>query len=161
MFVQAGLTVSVNNNFSQPKGETMRNKIFAFAVLGCITAILFAGCGTTSEQKVEQANLDLKDAKADYLAEWQKFKARSEEQIEANQDSIDAFKEKIENAGTETKAKYNEAVAELEQKNRDFKKQLEEYKVEGESEWQEFKTNFSHDLDAVGKTIKDLFTAND
>ena len=139
----------------------MRNKIFAFTVLGCITAILFAGCGTTSEQKVEQASMDLKDAKADYLAEWQKFKTRSEEQIEANQDSIDAFKEKIENAGAETKAKYNEAVAELEQKNRDLKKQLEEYKVEGESEWQEFKTNFSHDLDAVGKTITDLFTDNE
>ena len=161
MFMQSGLTISVNNNFSQSKGGTMRNKIFTFTVLGCITAIFFAGCGTTSEQKVEQAKLDLKDAKADYLAEWQKFKTKSEEQIKANEDRIDAFKEKIEKTDTETKAKYNKAVAELEQKNRDLKKQLEEYKDEGESKWQEFKTNFSHDLDAIGKTMKDLFTDND
>jgi hypothetical protein len=50
---------------------------------------------------------------------------------------------------------------ELEQKNRGLKKQLEEYKDEGESKWQEFKTNFSRDMDAVGKTVKDLFKDND
>ena len=67
----------------------------------------------------------------------------------------------MEKTDSKTKAKYNKAVAELEQKNRDLKKKLEEYKDEGESKWQEFKTNFSHDMDAVGKTIKDLFRDND
>jgi len=139
----------------------MKNKIFTFAVIGCMAAIFLAGCGKPPEQKVEEAKQELKDAKADYLAEWQKFKTESEEQIKANEDRIDAFKEKMEKSGAKTKAKYNKAVVELEQKNRDLKKQLEEYKDEGESKWQEFKTNFSHDMDAVGKTMKDLFTDND
>ena len=140
----------------------MKNKIFTFAVIGCMAGIFLAGCGKTSEQKVEGAKQELKDAKADYLAEWQKFKTESEEQIKANEDRIDAFKEKMATADTKnTKAKYNEAVVELKQKNRELKKKLEEYKDEGESKWQEFKTNFSHDMDAIGKTMKDLFKDND
>lgn len=139
----------------------MKNKIFTFAVIGCLAAIFFAGCEKTPGQKVEGANQELKDAKADYRAEWQKFKNDSEEQIKANEDRIDAFKEKMEKTDSKTKAKYIKAVAELEQKNRDLKKKLEEYKDEGESKWQEFKTNFSHDIDGLGKTMKDLFKDND
>jgi hypothetical protein len=115
-----------------------------------MAGIFFAGCEKTSEQKVEGANQELKEAKADYRAEWQKFKTNSEEQIKVNEDRIDAFKAKMEKANRKTKAKYNTAVAELEQKNRDLKRKLEEYKDEGDSKWQEFKTNFSHDMDGVG-----------
>jgi predicted nucleic acid-binding Zn-ribbon protein len=139
----------------------MKNKIFTFAVIGCIAGIILAGCEKTSEEKVEGAKQELKDAKADYLAEWQTFKAESEEQIKANEDRIDAFQEKMEKAGTKTKAKYSKAVAELKQNNRDLKRKLEEYKDEGEGKWHEFKTNFSHDMDAIGKTMKDLFTDSD
>jgi hypothetical protein len=126
-----------------------------------MAGIFFAGCEKTPEQKVEGANQELKEAKADYRAEWQKYKADSEEQIKANEDRIDALKAKMKKADRKTKAEYNKAVAESEQKNRDLKRRLEEYKDEGESKWQEFKTNFSHDMDGVGKTMKDLFKDDD
>ena len=76
----------------------MKNKIFAFAVIGCMTVLFLAGCEKSSEQKAEGAKQELKDAKADYLAEWQKFKTESETQIKANEDRIkkmaeEAFKE--------------------------------------------------------------------
>lgn len=126
-----------------------------------MAAILYAGCGKTPVQKAKEANQELTDAKADYCVEWQKFKIYSEEQIRTNENRIDAFKERMGKVDSKTIAKYNIAVAELEQKNRELKKKLEEYKDEGESNWYEFKTNFSHDLDAVGKTMKDLFKDND
>jgi hypothetical protein len=160
-FSSASLTIFINRLFGQSKRRTMKNKIFTFAVIGCMAGIFFAGCEKAPEQKVERANQELKDAKADYRAEWQKYKTDSEEQIKANEDRIDAFKAKMEKADRKTKAKYNKAVAELEQKNRDLKRRLEEYKDEGESKWQEFKTNFSHDMDGVGNTMKDLFKDND
>ena len=81
--------------------------------------------------------------------------------IEANEKRIDAFKEKMEEAGLKVKAKFSEEVAVLEQKNRDLKKKLEEYKDQGQSKWEEFKTNFKHDMDGIGKTMKDLFKDND
>jgi len=85
------------------------------------------------QNRKSRSQAGVEDAKADYLAEWQNFKTESEEQIKANEDRIDAFKSKMEKADTKTKAKYNKAVAELEQRNRDLKRKLEEYKDEGES----------------------------
>ena len=138
----------------------MKKHIFVFAVTGCIAGLLLAGCGKTPEQNAEDANQEWKEAKADYRAEWQEFKAASERQIEANEDRIEAFKEKMGEAVAETKVEYNQEVAALEQKNRELKKQLEEYTDEGEGKWQEFKKNFRHDMDSVGKTMTDLFTDN-
>ena len=47
-----------------------------------------------------------------------------------------------------------------EQKNRDMKKKLKEYKDEGPIKWEEFKTNFKHDMDGMEKTMTDLFKDN-
>lgn len=81
--------------------------------------------------------------------------------IEANEKRIGALKEKMEAAGLKVKAKYNKDVAVLEKKNRDLKKKLEEHKVEGQGKWEVFKTNFKHDMDGIGKTMKDLFKSTD
>ena len=139
----------------------MKNKIFTFAVIGCMAGLFLVGCEKKAEQKVEAAKQELKDAKADYLAEWQKFKAESEAQIKVNEDKIDAFKAKMDKAGTKTKAKYKKAIAELKEKNHALKEKLEDYKDEGQGKWEEFKMNFNHDLDAVGKTVSDLFKDKD
>ncbi len=140
----------------------MKKKILIFAAMGAVAGMFLVSCGQTPEQKVEAASQDLKNARADYVSEWQKFKTVSEEQIRSNEERIEAFKAKIHEEGTnaDTNAKYDKEVADLEQKNRDLKRALDEYKDEGESKWQEFKTNFSHDMDAVGKTMKDLFKDN-
>lgn len=96
----------------------MKNNIITFAAMGFMAGTLLTGCGKTSEQKVEatkeekvaDAKQALKDARAEYLAEWQAFKTESEQQIAANDKRIDAFKEKMEKAGTKMKAKYKKEV---------------------------------------------------
>ena len=112
----------------------MGNKIFIFAGIGFIAGTFLMGCGKTPEQKVE-------NARTEYLAEWQTFKRDSEQKIDAYEKRIDTFKEKIKEAGPEEK--------------------LEDYKDEGQSKWEEFKTNFNHDMDGIGKIMKDLFKDND
>jgi hypothetical protein len=142
----------------------MKNSISVFAVIVLMAGTLLTGCEKTSKQKVEgakenlgEAKQDLKDAQAEYLADWQTFKTESEIKIEANEKRIVAFKEKMEKAGSKAKAEYSKEVAVLEQKNLELKKRLEEYKDEGQSKWEEFKTNFKKDMDGIGKTIEDLF----
>jgi exonuclease VII large subunit len=146
----------------------MAKHIFTFAVLGFLAGALLTGCGKSQEQQVDAAKAtvvevkqELKDARTEYLAEWQTFKKESAQQIEANEKRIDAFKEKMEKAGPKVKTKYSKDVAVLEQKNHDLKKKLDEYKDEGQSKWEEFKTNFKHDMDGVGKTISDFFKDKD
>lgn len=142
----------------------MNHSILTFAVMGCMAGTLLTGCTKTTEQKVQNAKenvgdakQELKNAQSAYLAEWQTFKRESELAIAANEKRIDAFKEKMEKAGPKVKAKYDKEVAALEQKNKDLKKKLEDYKDEGQSKWEEFKTNFKHDMDGIGKTMTDLF----
>jgi hypothetical protein len=37
---------------------------------------------------------------------------------------------------------------------------LESYKDEGKEKWESFKKEFNHDMDELGKSIKDLFKDN-
>lgn len=143
----------------------MKHTMFTFALMGFMAGTLVTGCGETTEKKLDNAkdnvgaaSQDLKDARTAFLAEWETFKRESELAIEANEKKIEAFKEKMEKAGPKFKAQYSKEVAALEQKNLDLKKKLENYKDDGQSNWAEFKTNVKNDIDAVGKTIEDLFT---
>jgi predicted RNase H-like nuclease (RuvC/YqgF family) len=166
---RASLPIDANILSNQSRRRTMKNNIFTYAVLGCMAGTLLAGCDKKAEPKVEpaqeqkvgDAKQDLKDARANYVAEWQAFKTESEQKIEANEKRIDAFKQKMEHAGTKVKAQYKKDVAALKEKNRELKKKLEEYKDEGQGKWEEFKTNFNNDMDSVGKTMKDLFKDKD
>ncbi len=142
----------------------MKIKIIGLAVIVCVAGTLSAGCGKTSEQKVEivkenarDAQRSWQDAQAEYSSEWQTFLRESDRAIDANEKRIDAFKESMEKAGSKVNAKYSKNVAALEQKNRDMKKKLKEYKDEGPVKWEEFKTNFKHDMDGMEKTMTDLF----
>jgi hypothetical protein len=144
--------------------KIMKNNILVFTVIGFIVGIFLTGCGKTSEQKVAdtkentgEVKQELKNARTGYLAEWQTFKRDAEQAIAANEKRIDTLKIDIGKVDSQVKAKYRKDVAALEQANRGLKKNLKEYKDEGQDKWETFKTNFNHDLDGIGKTIKDLF----
>jgi predicted RNase H-like nuclease (RuvC/YqgF family) len=166
---RADYFISSNALINHSRERTMKNRLFAYAVMGCMAGMLLAGCEKkaepkvepTQEEKVGAAKQDLKDARANYQAEWQAFKVESEQKIDANEKRIDAYKEKMEHAGAKVKAQYKKDVSALKEKNRELKKKLEEYKDEGQGKWEEFKTNFNNDLESVGKTMKDLFKDKD
>jgi hypothetical protein len=145
----------------------MKNNIFAIAVLGCMAVTLSAGCGKTSEQKIEIVKENARDAQrswhaaeTEYSSDWQTFLHESDQAIDVNEKRINAFKKDMEKAGSKVSSKYVKNVAALEQKNHDMKKKLKEYKDEGPVKWEEFKTNFKHDMDGMEKTMTDLFKDN-
>ena len=165
---RANLRIAVNTLLGQSKRRIMKNATINFAVLVFMAGTLLTGCRTTSEQKADNAEEDVRDAKeelrearAEYRAEWRAFRIESEQKIEANEKKIEAFKERMENAGPERKAKYGRRVADLEQKNRDLRRNLAEYRDEGRSRWEQFKSNFKRDMDGIGETMNDLFKSND
>ena len=51
-------------------------------------------------------------------------------------------------------------ISDLEQKNTDMKKKLDEYGMEGKDKWDAFKAEFNHDMDELGKALKDLTVDN-
>jgi NAD-dependent DNA ligase len=53
-----------------------------------------------------------------------------------------------------------EKLAELEQKNMELKEKLADYKDDGNEDWNAFKVEFSHDMNALGKAFSDLTVKN-
>ena len=122
------------------------------------------GCGESPEQKVDNALENAgyvfqepSDAQMEYGAKWKRFKRTSEHTIKANEYRIEAFKEKMEEAGPTFKARYRNEAAVLELRNLMLKKNLKEYKDGGQVKWEEFRTNFNDDIDGVGKSMTALF----
>ncbi len=128
--------------------------------MGCMAGTLLTGCGESPEQKVDNALENAgyvlqepSDAQTDYVAKWRRFKRTSERTIKANEYRIEAFKEKMEEAGPTFKARYRNEAAVLELRNLSLKKKLGDYKNEGSVKLEEFRTNFNDDIDGVGRSM--------
>ena len=97
------------------------------------------------------------DAQAQYDKEWQQFKNDAEIKINANQKNIDDFKTAMKTTNKKFRAKYENQVLTLEQKNIELKKILNEYRYEGKGNWEKFKQDFNNNMDSVGNALKGLF----
>lgn len=141
----------------------MKNKYFILAGLLLIAGLSFTGCNNQKNAKdnVEQANQDMINAQVQFEKDWQQFKSDAELRINDNQQKIDDFKAAMKTTSTKFKAKYENEVLTLEQKNIELKKKLNDFKYERKENWEEFKTGFNNDMDVVGNAIKDLFAKKD
>lgn len=142
----------------------MKNKYFVLPAILLIAGSLLIGCNKTREnakEKVEQANQDIVNAQAQYEKEWKQFKTDTELKINANKKNIDDFKAAMKTTNKKFKAKYENEVLTLEQKNLELQKKLNDYKYEGKDNWVKFKQEFNNDLDSVGDALKSLFEKKD
>jgi hypothetical protein len=146
-------------------------KLFAVLVMGFVSLALLMGCSRTSEQKVADAKADVvvakqdvKDAVADAQTEareeWLSFKGEAEAKIAATEKSIADYKVKMTTASGKLHANYDKKIDALEQKNKELKTKLSEYKDSGKTAWEQFKIEFSHDMDALGTALKDFSVDN-
>lgn len=144
----------------------MKKSILALAVFTFISATAVLSCTSPSEKvenaetNVEEANKDLEKANDDYLTEVESYRKQTDEKIIANEQSIKEFNARIANEKKEAKAAYQKKIAELEQKNSDMKKKMDDYKQDGKENWEKFKTEFNRDMDELGKAFKDLTVKN-
>ncbi|MEO8233388.1 MAG: hypothetical protein ABI638_13975 [Ignavibacteriota bacterium] len=138
----------------------MKIKYFILAGLLLITGSFFSGCDNRDNAKdnVEKANQDMIDAQVQFEKEWQQFKSDAELRINSNQKNIDDFKEAMKNTSTRFKAKYENQVLTLEQKNIELKKKLNDFKYERKENWEEFRKAFNNDMDSVGNNLNDIFS---
>jgi tRNA G10 N-methylase Trm11 len=144
----------------------MKKSILAFAACTFIAGIIFTSCNTPAEkvenaqENVVQANKDLDQANMEYIADIENYRVETANRIAANEQAIAEFNARMEHEKKAVRAEHKKKIAELEQKNRDMKKKLEDYKAEGKEKWEIFKTEFSHDMDELGKAFKDLTVKN-
>ena len=86
----------------------------------------------------------------------QNFKTESQEKNDINEKLITEFRERRPIFQDGLVAKYLSKVDELEKKNSEMKRKLDEYKMEGQGKWISFKHDFNHDMSGIEKALKDL-----
>jgi hypothetical protein len=124
----------------------------------------FASC-ESSKDKVEDAQEEVKDAHEDldkankaYIEDVEKYRIATNERIAANNKALADLKATLGNK--KDKAAYKLEVAELEAKNALLEKKIRDYKAIEQDKWEQFKSEFNHDLDGISEAFKDITVRN-
>jgi septal ring factor EnvC (AmiA/AmiB activator) len=140
----------------------MKKSILAFGAIAFISGIALTSCNNSgkSTASTESTTSDTVRTTVDrdtvYISEIQAYKKQSDDSIAANQQSINDFNARIANDKSADREDSRKKMNELEVKNTDMKKRLDDYKAEGKAKWNEFKNSFNHDMSELGRSIKDL-----
>lgn len=92
-------------------------------------------------------------------AEWAEFKKYSESEIEKNEVTIDKLKLKMKESGKSMDSLYVQQINTLEKNNKDMKRRISDFEKD-QSNWETFKREFNHDMEAIGNALKDLTVNN-
>lgn len=144
----------------------MKTALFIMTSLTLSVGTMLTSCNTpaqkveNAEEEVVKANEDLDEANKAYLVDMETYRKETAIRIAANKESIAAFNLRIVNEKKDAKADYQKRIAELDQKNTDMQKKLDDYAATGKENWEIFKTEFNHDMDGIGQSLKDLTVDN-
>ncbi|WP_157813409.1 hypothetical protein [Flavobacterium sp. 5] len=152
----------------------MKKLNFALAIVTIMTGLMLTSCKPNTEKVQDaQENVDstktaltkaednLNQAKrAATTEEWQQFKEDTNAKIEENNAKIAELKLKIKNAGKDIDKAYQRNIDTIEQKNKDLKIKIDSYKNDVNSDWNSFKRELNHDVDELGKSLKDFTVDN-
>jgi F0F1-type ATP synthase membrane subunit b/b' len=152
----------------------MKKSIFTLAIATIMIGSMITSCKPNTEKvqdaqenvdsakvAVTDAENDLNEAKRAATAEeWQAFKDDTNTKIEENNAKIEELKLQIKKKGKDIDNAYQRNIDTLEQKNKDFKIKIDSYKNDANSDWKSFKREFNHDMNELGKSLKDFTVDN-
>jgi hypothetical protein len=133
----------------------MKNKILTLAITGVI-AMVSLSATAQEDKKAAAARKDLKEAKIDSAADFQKFRKESEAKITENHKKIAELKAKKSNDTKDIKKKYDEKVSALEVKNNELRKKIKDADDTKTNMWTSFKHGFNHDMNELEAAIKSI-----
>ena len=140
----------------------MKSSIFKIAFITLATGSVLTSCMSSEDKvenskvQVENAQENLDEAKRQQAENEAQFKFEANQQITANEQLIADLKLYSKNKKAEVKAEYDKSINDLETQNEVLKARVEAQKEANDEKWESFKTEFKHDMDELGKSIKDL-----
>ncbi len=153
----------------------MKNPIYLVALaMSLLFATMFTSCQSSADkvenatEDVEDAQDDLQDVKQEVAAdaakvaseeEWKMFRSENEMVIKSNETRIAELKAKAKKSNNAADKAYAERVDALEQRNKELNSRIANYEA-NQSDWESFKREFKHDMDAIGQGFKDLSVNN-
>jgi chromosome segregation ATPase len=153
----------------------MKNPIYLLALsVSLLFATMFTSCQSSSEkveeasEDVQDAKEDLQDAKSDAAAEnarvaneeeWRMFRSENDVVIRSNETRIAELKANMKKSEKAADKAYAERINALEQRNKELNDRMSNYES-NQSDWESFKREFKHDMDAIGQGFNDLTVNN-
>ncbi len=153
----------------------MKKILFTIAVaITFTTGTILTGCQSSAqkedaaEQKVEDAKEDLKDVQQDAnteaqkvatAEEWKAFRSETEIKIQNNQKRIDDLRVQLNKPGKTLDPLYAKRIETLENENNELRMRMDNYE-KSQTDWEKFKMEFNHDLDELGRSLKDFTVDN-
>jgi hypothetical protein len=141
----------------------MKKTIF---MLATATALIAGTMTTACQSQVEKNDAAQKSMQEPQGAqkgvtaeEWQTFKSQSETKIQENETRIAELKAKLQKSGEAMDEQLDNKIDVLEQKNKDLKAKIENFELT-KGDWESFKSEFNHDIDALGQSLKDFTVDN-
>ncbi|MCX6236972.1 MAG: hypothetical protein NTY07_05325 [Bacteroidia bacterium] len=153
----------------------MRKTMLSMAVLAFMVGTISGSFGQDLDNKSLKAKENIQEApknvvvakqdlkgvqKTDAISEFQKFRKESEIKIKSFDNRIGDLKVTFYQNKIKNKESYQDNLNILEQKNDNLNVKLTEYNVKEQNKWASFKLEFNHDLDEIGKSLKDFAINN-
>lgn len=142
------------------KSKLVLGSLALVALLGVSSCNSAAENVTDAQNDVNDANEALDLANEEYLADIANYRIETSIAIATNDSLILDLKAKSKVSGKKSNPYYENEIADLERRNAELKKKMDEYKGDGKDNWTEFKEEFKHDMDELGNALKDLTQDN-
>ncbi len=113
-----------------------------------------------AKEDVAKAKADLAKANEEYRKDTVNYKNAMIKKIEANEIELAKLRRKIASLKGDARAEYADSINWLEKRNAALKVKITTYKPNDRSTWQSFKDELNHDMDELGKSLKDLTVRN-
>lgn len=140
------------------------NLIMASALV--VSFMALSNCNTheekveKAEENVAEANKDLEKANQEYMFDVENYRLETADKLAANERNIIEFNARIDSKKKDVTEDYKAKVAELDKKNTDMKKRMDDYKADSKEKWESFKAEFNHDMEELGQSFKNLTVNN-
>jgi len=153
----------------------MKKQILNIALIASLTGAVLTGCQTNSQkeeaaqEELQEARENLEEVQMDSMVEaakvaeaeeWIAFKLEQNEKIKNNDERIAELKAKLNKPGKVLDPIYEKRIENLKEKNAELKAKLLGYE-QTQTDWEKFKTEFNHDMDELGKSLKDFTEDNE
>ncbi len=136
----------------------MKKAVAVWSLSALFSMAFLTACSSSSEkldeakEDVTEANDKLEEAQEAYLSDIVEYKKETAAKIAVNEQLI----ADLEKANS---AQHKGKVAELKAENELMKIKMDNYKAQGDGQWQEFKEEFNNDMIELGQELKEMMNS--
>jgi hypothetical protein len=142
----------------------MKKSILLITTITIMFAFVVQSCDRPDNQ-MERAQTDLIEAERDLdiaqsevEADVQIYRQEVANDIRENNLAIADIKSKIQVEDAERRAALEVRIAEIERNSSDLKRQIDNYRITNRDNWDDFKDQFSKDMNDLGDSLDDFFS---